>query len=409
MKKILFLLLSLFLIYFVIQIAFSFVGNGHSIEYRVDSFNIKEILTQNKKNEIDNYYFEIEKDGSIFNYQVFKDKQGSKLIKDIEYFKNTNYECIAVIFRNKYFENQVICNKDNMNYYYMGIKGNDPEVDMFAKDYITENNSSDDVLKQNGNLFVYNNLNEDYVAIEYYKGIYIINRENKYKKVALFKNETYNRDLAILVQKYYLTADYNSEYDFHKFVMVDLETGKKESLTFNANISFNSYFQGVVDGKAYLIDKDNKKQYEIDIKDKRVFEIGNEQSGIKIYKNNEFVDGNIYDAINSNIIFSLTDSIFNDVYSKVDLFGGSKSGLYFLFKQNGDKYSVYQSSVHNTNVITYLFDLVNINNLGYTKNGVYYINGNSIKYFDYIDGIVEIAKFNDLNYNSNLKLFVYEK
>ena len=135
MKRTLILLIILFIFYLLIQVIFNYVGPGHDIEYKVNSYNIHEILTQHKKDEIDNYYFEISKDDIVFNFQIDNIRQGSKLIKEVKYFENSNYTCMIPILRIKGDYINVVCKKDGIYYNYSDIKGNDPEVDAFAKEY----------------------------------------------------------------------------------------------------------------------------------------------------------------------------------------------------------------------------------------------------------------------------------
>ncbi len=413
MKKICYLLISLFILYFAVQIAFVFFGTGHSIHYKVNDFNIKETLTQNKKNETDNYYFEIEKDDILFNFQIMNIKQGSKLIKEIKYFKNTNYECMIPIFRIKGHHTDLVCKKDGIYYYYNTIRGNDPEIDNFAQEYVSEYVDNLEVKKENGNLYVYSNLIDNhFIGLEYYKGIYDINKKANYKKISLFRNEKYTKELSTIVDKYYISADYDQEYDFHNFELINLETYTVSKITSNSAISLNSYIQGVVDNSLYILDKSNKKQYEINLKTKEVIEIGNESIGIKIYKDNEFVNGNIYEAISNNIMFNdnTMDSNFNNkIYSKVEKVGNKLSGYYYLYEKANNIYRVYRASIMNTNVVTYLFDTTDIDSVKYVDEYVYYIYNSEIKYFNETTGNKTVLKYNDMEYNKGLKYYVYSK
>lgn len=412
MKKIFYLLVSLFILYFAVQIAFVFFGTGHSINYKVDNFNISETLTQNKKNEQDNYYFEIKKDDILFNFEIKNIKQGSKLIKRIKYFKNANYECVMPIFRVKGNYTDLICKKDGIYYYYNSIRGNDPEIDNFANEFALEYNNNLEVKKENGNLYVYSNtLNKHYIALEYYKGIYDINSKSNYKKISLFRNEKYTKELSALVKNYYVVANYDEEYDFHNFKIVNLETNGVSNITSNSPISLNSYIQGVIDNSIYILDKSNKKQYELNIKSKDIKEIGNE-SGIKIYKDNEFVDGNIYEYLSNEIRFDskTIDSNFNNItYSKVDKVGNKLSGYYYLYEKVNNVYRVYRTPVMNTSTLLYLFDTTDINSVQYVDDYVYYIYNSEIKYFNELTGNKTLLKYNDMEYNKNLKYYVYIK
>ena len=97
---------------------------------------------------------------------------------------------------------------------------------------------------------------KNYFAINSYNGIYTINNHNSKKvyNVKLFKDDIYTRDLSALANKYYITPDYTNEYDFNTLYRVDITNNDVSSFSFDYSISYNSYVQGVVDDKIYLID-----------------------------------------------------------------------------------------------------------------------------------------------------------
>lgn len=408
MKRTLILLIILFIFYLLLQVIFNYVGPGHDITYKVDGYSVKEILTQHQKEDVDNYYFEISKGDILFNYQIDNVRQGSKLVKDIEYFKNTNYECMIPVLRIKGNYVNVVCKKDGIYYNYSDIRGNDPEVDAFFEDYNRTYQNSDKILKDNANLFVYDNLIDNhYMVLEYYKGIYIINPKNTYKRISLFKKETYNKKLSILVDNYYMVADYNEEYDFHKFYLVDLETGSKSDIISNSSISFNSYIQGVVDHSVYLFDKDNQKQYEIDIKNKVVQEIGNVSKGIKIYQDGKFTNANAYEATEKELLFNKNNNTLdNKTYTKIDLVGSKTAGYYYIYEAVNGEYRVYRASVRNSKIRTYLFTTTDINHIAYTGNYIYYLKNDKIYAYSNL-GSRFILSYKDIMYNNDLKFYVY--
>ena len=409
MRRTLILLLILFVFYLLIQMIFNYVGPGHDIDYKVSGYNVHEILTQHHKEDSDNYYFEITKDDTIFTYQIDNFRQGSKLVKKIKYFKNVNYECMIPILRVKEDYVNVVCKKDGIYYNYSDIKGNDPEVDQFASEYDNTYKNKNTVLKDNGSLFVYDNLVDDqYLVLEDYKGIYIINPSNVYRRVILFKKELYKKPIAALVGDYYIVADYDEKYDFHKFYLVDVKTGMKDTLISNSAISFNSYVEGVIDNSLYIFDKDNQKQYKIDVKDETVTEIGNAKTGIQIYQDGEFKDANVYEASEKEILFdSYTSKVVDDkTYAKVDLVGSKTAGYYYLYDLVDGEYDVYRTSVRNPKIKTYLFRTANINHIAYVGNYIYYLKGDKIYAYNNV-GDHLILKYKDIMYNTDLKFYVY--
>ena len=71
MRKLFMTLIVLFLIYFGLEALFYFFGPGHNVKYLVDNYDIKESFTNNQKDELSNYYFEISKDDFRIDLQIF--------------------------------------------------------------------------------------------------------------------------------------------------------------------------------------------------------------------------------------------------------------------------------------------------------------------------------------------------
>lgn len=414
MKKLFGLLVFLFVMYLIIQISFRIFDKGHSIEYKLDNFNIKEVYVQNVKNETDNYYFEITIDNSMFNFETHKNlNRNSKVIKKVNYFKNSNYECIFPEFRDNTFVTDVICKKEQIVYYYDSLKGKDPELDNFANKLGINLDESENVLKQNGNLYIYDNIVENhYIGIEDYKGIYSVNSSAIYKKINLFDKDIYNKQITAIVGKYYISADYNEKYDFHEFKIINLENYSESTIVSNESISLDSYVQGVVGNYVYIIDRSNKVQYELDVKHKTIISVGNENTGIRIYKNGVWEDGNIYEAINKDLLFtkySTNNTLNSKEYYRVDKVGNNLSGYYYIYKKTNNSYEVYRTPVQNTTNLNYLFRTSDINNVIYLGEYVYYSDKNYIKYFNEVTGVKTLAQYNDLEFNKNLKFYLYIK
>ena len=138
MEKLIKLLVILLILYFGIELSFINLNKGHNLEYKIkkddNTFYIKEVYTKKRKNEINNYYFEIKLNEDIYNFQTYQDyKKANYIIKDIEYFNNDEYKCIYLKDKNEEQISDVICKKDNIQYFYNSIKGKDEELDKFVK------------------------------------------------------------------------------------------------------------------------------------------------------------------------------------------------------------------------------------------------------------------------------------
>ena len=88
MKKLVRLLIALFIFYIVFEMLFNMLSKGYISEYKVDGFKVVEKRVKRTKGEIDNYYFEIFNDDLSFNIQTFKNlSKQENVIKEIKYFE----------------------------------------------------------------------------------------------------------------------------------------------------------------------------------------------------------------------------------------------------------------------------------------------------------------------------------
>lgn len=421
MKKMLKLLIFLFLMYTIFQVIFNIFSNGHQITYYIKGdkeFEIKEKRVNRTKGEIDNYYFEISFDDKTYSIQTYdKLNNATRVIKDIKYYKDDEYECILPLSDNDKVFSDVICKRNDLFYLYNNIKYTDQGLDEFVSSIQAYNMNnyidSDEVIKNNGNILIYKNLDENtIIGLEYYKGIYLFKNKIGFKEKGLFNKDTYQKYISGYIGKYYVVADYNQEYEFHDFKLIDMETYQVSTITSNAAISMYSYVQGIVDNSMYIFDPNNKKQYELNVKKKDIYEIGNEKKGIKKYEDKKFVDANIYDAINNKMIFNIyevNNVINNKTYDKVDLVGNNLSGYYYMFEKVGGEYNVYRANVQNVNNITYLFKTTDINNIVYLRDHIYFKDGSYIKFYSDMTGLKKLIKYNEVTFNLSLKFGVYEK
>jgi len=417
MKKMLGLLIILCLILFGVKSCFKFIEKGHQIEYGItkdgNSFQIKEIYTVNTKGEENNYYFEISVGDTTFDYQTFKSfNMASKIIKDIHYFKG-DYECILPVFMNDTIISDIMCKSGNNYYNYRDLKGNN-ELDNFAngleqygyhiQDYV---NNEEEVKTVNGVTYYDNTLSDHYVALEYYKGINVLNKSMYSKKI--FENDVYTKDISAYVGKYYVVADYTKDTKFNVFNVVNLINGNISGISYDYDISLDSYVLGTHDNSVYIMDRSTMKEYEVDIATKTIVEVGNKDVGIKMYKNNKFEYENAYTVVNNNLTFeSYNDNNFNNsTYSKVIKTGIEKSGYYYIFEKWGNNYRVYRSNVQNGVNKIYLFTTTSLNNFIYNEDMIYYQDGEYIKRYSDASGIKTILKYSELKFNNNIKLGLY--
>ena len=409
MKKIFKLLMLLFIFYLFIQIIFNIFSKGYETKYEVDKFKVYEKRIKKTKNEIDNYYFEITKEGKTFSFQTNDNISSTQqVIKEIKYFKDDNYECVLPIAKNDKIISDILCEKNGIYYNYDVLTSKDRELDKFAESlskYRESFKSDDKVLKSDTNITVYNNIESDqYLGLEYYKGIYLLTKKNGYTNSQIFTKDIYSKELSTFINDNYVVADYNEEYDFRKFYVINLKNHTKTTITSDKKISMYSYIQGVVNNSIYIIDITNKLQYEVDIKNKTVTIVGNEKNGIKKYKNGNWEKASVYEAINNKLYFDEYEKMYNGTeYARVDNIGGDKSGYYYLYKLNNNNYDVYRINKQNDNNITYLFTTDDIEHVCYDFDTVVYKYDKYIKIYSNLTGNKKLAQYDEVEFNKSLK------
>jgi len=309
---------------------------------------------------------------------------------------------------------RTLCYKNNRYYNYVTIIGQDPKLDKFVNDIdiniYDKNKFSDEsteTIEIDGiKLYTYNVNKNHYIALSNLKGVYSIN--DSIDNIEIFDKDIYTRELSAIVDKYYITADYSAKQQFRIFYFVNLETGKIKEEKAPNYISFDSYIQGVINNKLYIYDKDNEKQYEIDIEDLKIKEVGNSKKKVKYYDNGKWDKITVTKANNEILFNQLVEDMDFSKFDYVYLIGGEDSGYYYLYEKSGNYYNVYRTPVQNKKSITYLFKVKSISDIVYVDEYVYYRIGNELKYYSDYTGIRTIIEYNELDFNENLVFGIYE-
>ena len=218
-------------------------------------------------------------------------------------------------------------------------------------------------------------------------------------EVKIFENDVYKKPISIFTDKYYLVADYNSEYTFNKMHLVNIINGEKITIRSYDDISFDSYIMGEVEGKIYLFDIENNKQYEIDIEEKMINNIGN-KNDIKYY-NGKWTKLSLNEA-KSGKRFSTNKEI--EGYEKVDKI----NNYYYFYKKENKKYKAYRADLKNEKLKTYLFDTTDINSVTYIKDNIYYKNQDTYNMYSK-EGSRKLITDREIEFNSDISFGIYEK
>ena len=244
MKKNIIFVLGFIFIFFIYQLVINH-PKDYELIYNINSYNIKESYSKKDKA----YYLNIYDDST--NYSFFLKRKYSKkrkLLENIDIYTDDEKTCVKPIVKNETF--QYVCNKDND--YFMYLSNSLIESDKEKIDSI-------DVYNKDFTYYIFDGYGVKNVVTK--------------KKIHFFNNEHYENALSYKGDNFILFANYDDERVFNKFYLIDKESEDYfEIVNENYEISYDSYFLGMVKNKVYLFDKKNMKEYSIDIK-KRVIKL----------------------------------------------------------------------------------------------------------------------------------------
>ena len=416
MKKMLKLLVALLILYFILQRVFYFFSTGHTVEYSVKSndklVNIKEVLSV-KKEATDGYYLELNFDDYTIPFKIYK-KYGKqkRIVNNVELFYGNSYVCAKLGISKKTNETDIKCTNGNIVYYYSVLKGYDASLDeqIASSNYDATKYINDEFVssKDNINYYPNNYINGKNILVSLYKGVYLFGKgvTNGARFVQLFEKDQYIKPIEGFVDGYYIVANYNEVHEFLNFYSINIATGDKDDIRGEEFIPFSSYIQGAAEGKLYIIDPDNKKQYAINPKKKSIELVGNANTGAQVYTKDGWVTKNMTDVIDSKEKFENGESVTynNESYDKVKTIGN----VNYLFKNTGNGYAVYITyKEDNKSIKNYVFTTTDINRISYVGGTVYYIYDDEIRVFTIDGGIKKLVEYNEIKYNTNLSFYVY--
>lgn len=421
MKKLFFSLVSLFIIYFMLQWAFIQFNKGHTINYEIvndaKNFKVDEILKANQERDRDNYYLKINASDVEFTYQIFDDfDKKSKIIENIFYYEDANQKCIIPIFLDNRILFDVTCyDGDLFNYYHNisnpteGLKTFVSNLDSYG--YNIKNwNSNNKEIEKEGTITIYNNMIKNhYIGLSTYKGISLINKEDTIRNLIIFGKDIYQRPISGFVSNYYITADYNGINDFDKFKVVSLKDREAFEIITPNKISFNSYFLGSVGNSIYLYDKDSRLEYDINVKEKTVRIIGEKDKIIKYYADGIWNDMKVENFNEGQVFGPIYENKYeNDEYIHI-VKRGHNVGYYYLFKKVNDRYQVYRINIQNRSNLTYLFTTTDYNKIVFLDDYIYYLNNNSLNYYNNKTGSKLVLINTEFEFNKSLIFNIYEQ
>ncbi len=378
------------IVFLIILVLFIRRTNNKTIKYKVKTNN--ELFSIIEKNNKNYYYYDIKWNKKEYPINIFKSNIKKKSINKIYNYNDDIYSCILPLFNGEILTD-IMCYKDNVIYNYQAIKNESEKLDKYVdsiEEYKTLYKDTTKENKYNNIITFYNDVGKS-ISITTYKGII-----SKEKDVKLFDKDVYSNKISAYVDKYYITADYNSNYEFNKFYIVNLNDNEISTIKVKNPISFDSYVQGIVDNKVYIFDPENEIQYEIELKNKKINITSDEN--IKYYSNKKWSKVSVKQAKKELLFdYSSLDNIYNE-YDRVY----ENSYYYYCIKKN----KLYRINKNNTKVKTYIIDLP-VNEITIQDDYLYYVDNNELYYYSDITGLKILLTNREFEFNKYIKYYIY--
>lgn len=431
MRKMLNIIAVLAILFLVAQFIYDSLIKEHKITYQLEvngtEYFIEETFNNKHRSEsylpydYNNYYFEISyRKKPLISFKIFDESYSKGLLHTFELYQDDDLVCVYPIFNNHKNQLNVICNKDGVQYDYLVLKGENDKLDKFVQalktkgfqHYTWNDEPNKELVFEKARVFNDNLIKNQYIIVWHYKGFYLVSL-NKQKKVMLLQQDRYDNNLGFLVNQYYVIPSYSATNAFSQLVRTNVTTLASHVIDLHYDISFNSFVQGMVDDKLYIIDKDNKRQYEINIDNKQIMLVGDAQNQARYYYNYQWDIKDIDHIIDHNLVFK-EEQIIPDVLNtygafKIEGVMGETDGYYYLYVEEEGQVLVYRIDKQNIDVMTLLFKMPQVTNVKYIKDSIYFLNDNTLYMYQDSLGLRPLIKYDELRFNQRNMYDVYAR
>ncbi len=341
------------IIIFAIFLYFYLRPTTYQTSYNIN--NIKIIENYNVKDSI--YEFEITYEDiqfSIISLSKYTSKRN--LIKNV--LVENNEEEICLNFEATEVELYPIC-YDGKTYYSKYIENNIE----FTKQEEFKNIEIDQLDEKTYMLWNYNS--------------FIHLKDNERQEIKVFNNDIYNMNLIYKYSKYLILPDYEQNYQFNQFIIIDSVKGTKKELKLRYQPYFDSYFLGDYEEKIYLYDPKEEQEYYLDMKKEEIYTT----------KNQILIDGD-WESVS-------TQKLKNNKLK----FEESKKFEYII------KDNKLYLNVNNKNL---LISSRNVNNIVETFDlEVYYLSEDTLYKFNPYEGEKTLIKYTEWNFNKDNMIYIF--
>ncbi len=406
MKKVISIVLILGFLSLVYQFAITFFIAGKESDYTIvsddinflvhesfskkDGDNLYEITIKRSDND-DEYVYSINRN---FNHQ-------SVVVRDIKRFDKGNLRCVAPVLKDN-STSEIFCNDGSGIVTYTYLKQNNNNlVDEFVASLKAAGLEHRDWSDQNNfesyeGLQVCKDFPEGY-GVTYWSGANLFSfQKDNFKTTYLFNKARTNNKLSLLAGHYYVTVDTDSNTNFDSFHLVNVKDGGKDTIYLEGGsyLSRNIYFAGKKGDSVYVVDRSNRKEYEIHTTQKSVKEIGNDVTGKgKYFNGNELADIDINLLMDREYYFNYNVNVpeLQEKYGIIDV-RESNDKYYFKTPMN-EVYYVLKSDLDHP---VKLFRFGNFKEWKVIGDSVFGINGNTVYMYNLDYGLKPILKSGEL-------------
>ncbi|MBO4245183.1 MAG: hypothetical protein J5892_00375 [Bacilli bacterium] len=330
-------------------------------KYQVNKYQIKETYDTKK----DLYEITINVNNINYLYKRIDKKYEHANITKIKTYQKDNITCIKPTSR---LNLEVICYEDN-NIISPNLLDNEFKKEIGYQEPKEKSNKHQKIT-------TYNLLNKNYYLWNYH-GFTLIKKNNSFKEIRLFKNDTYDATLLTKLDNYILIADYDNQYYFKKFIVYDMKKNKESKISVNKEISFNSEILGNNNKSVYLLDKKNEREYEI-VPEYLKYRL----LKTPVYYNQGLKETTIKKLINEEVVW-LNDYLIT----------------YFIMDNN--LYMKY-------NDLAIRVSDLKIDKINYQDNlGVYYLVGDTLYHFDPNNLETKVLSYSEWQFNKNNNIIIY--
>lgn len=390
-KKIILIIIIIFVTFCIFKV----IKKEHTVKYKIDKYNIKEHFYISN----DHYYDLIIKDKKntyIYTLNIDLNKN-KKVIKSIEEFKSNELTCIVSTYK-KNDEKGVYCNLNkqqvSINYLLNTNNSDFKKINKKLKKYNLKFPKENNTKKYYKNLIIYqkNIPNDNLYFIWNYKGVYVIgNNKVSYKKFLDY--DLYDNVMDCVVSDYYVLFDNSSVNGIENVYYYDINKDKVTSFKLKQKLTKDSYINGAVEDLIYVTDRKQKKEYTINIKDKTIEEIDNDQTKYLVYDNYKKKELSKSDYFMNDVFFDNNLIVDKKVTNSKEL---KKEYNYYYFIEENKLYKALDT-VKSKKIL--LAELDNIKDWLVKDREVILLVDDTIYSYTEQYGLRKILIANELNYN----------